>query len=180
LAQNDFFTTLTNAVQIDEKFELKFVRIQHNVAEGFFLVHFTSKVLPPATYLEIEKFVKKTVGAKTKLFIEYSDAQSYDDEQIFAHIKEICCAKRQSLTPFLVRAKMSREDQVLSIAFADDFGKEIFSSSGLNLYIEDYFSRCFGQNIKVKKDRHFEGKSETHKLADAEKKMLEESAKEMV
>ncbi|MBT3318225.1 MAG: PolC-type DNA polymerase III [Clostridia bacterium] len=179
MAQNDFFKTLIDAVKVDERFELEFVRIQHDVAGGFFLIHFTSKVLPPALYLQIEKFVRKTVGAKTKIFIAYSDVEQHSDEQIFTHIKELCCEKRQSLTPFLVRAQMSREKHVISIAFADDFGRDIFSSSGLDMYIEDYFSRCFNQKVKLKTDRHFDGKSETHKLADAQKEMLKQSAKVM-
>lgn len=179
MAQNDFFATLTEAVEVDEQFELKFDRIQHDVAGGFFLIHFTSKVLSPDVYLAIEKFVKKTVGVKTKIFIAYSDVDQYSDEQIFTHIKELCCIKRQSLTPFLVRAQISRDNHVISIAFADDCGRDIFGSSGLDMYIEDYFSRCFNQNVKVKMDRHFDGKSETHKLADAQKKMLEQSVKAM-
>ena len=156
MAQIDFLSAIKENVDVDEDLGLQFIKIQHNVAEGFFLTHFKSKVLPAGKFLEIEKFVKKTVGQKTKVIIEYIDKDQADEETLEEHLKEMCRLKRPALTPFLIHAKVTRENSHINIDFADDCGKDVFLTSGLDGYIEDYFLRCFSEHVKVKAGRHFD------------------------
>ena len=155
MAQIDFLSAIKENVDVDEDLGLQFIKIQHNVAEGFFLTHFKSRVLPAGKFLEIEKFVKKTVGQKTKVIIEYTDKDQTDEGTLEKHLKEMCRIKRPALTPFLIHAKITRENSHINIDFADDCGKDVFLTSGMDGYIEDYFLRCFGEHVKVESGKAF-------------------------
>lgn len=177
MQNSDFFSALKKCVKIDDRLGFCFQKIQHNVKQGFFLVHFKSQVLPPKTYLEIEKYIKKTVGNKTKVCIQYQNCDTLCGQDLQTHIMELCCSIKPSMTPFVVRSKMRMHENQFTIDFADDFGKEIFAASGLIEYLEDYFSRCFGSDVKINLGLHKEGKSEHHKLKEAEKKLLDQAVK---
>ena len=45
----DFFAALKNSVEIDDNFDFRFEKIQHDVKKGEFLIHFTSNLLPADT-----------------------------------------------------------------------------------------------------------------------------------
>ena len=161
MAQIDFLSAIKENVDIDENLGLQFIKIQQNVAGGFFLTHFKSKMLPAQVYLSIEKFVKKTVGPETRLIIDYTDKNETDEKNIELHIKELSRIKRPALTPFLTHAKIKRDKNHINIEFADDCGKDVFLTSGMDAYIEDYFVRCFGETIKVKAGRHHDAVEES-------------------
>lgn len=177
MQRKNFFALLKSSVNIDEAYSLRFDKIQHNVKQGFFLVHFTSKLLSAEDYLAIEQFVKKSVGDKTRLHIAYSDIEEQSAEQLQTHVKTLCCLVKQSVTPFVVQAKMRLCENVFHIDFADDFGKEIFKSSGLAEYLGGYFVRCFGKDMTLQLGRHHDGRDELHKLAEAEKRLLSQAQK---
>ena len=156
MAQIDFLSAIKQNVDVDEDLGLQFIKIQQNVAGGFFLTHFKSRVLPAEVYLQIEKFVKKTVGQNTKVCIEYTDKGETDEKTIEGHLKELCRIKRPSLTPFLTQVTIKRENSHINIDFANDCGRDVFLTSGMDAYIEDYFLRCFGEDIKVKAGRRLD------------------------
>ncbi len=140
----DFFAALKNSVEIDDSFDLRFEKIQHDVKKGEYLIHFESNLLSAQVYLNIEHYLKETIDEKTKLFVSYRDAQATEPEDIEAHIKELCCRIKRPLSPFISKARMYFADSAFHIDFADEFGKDLFNASGLKEYLEDYFLRCFG------------------------------------
>ncbi len=182
MAQIDFLSAIKENIDVDEDLDLQFIKIQYNVSEGFFLTHFKSRVMPAGKFLEIEKFVKKTVGQKTKVIIEYTDKDQTDEKMLEQHLKEMCRLKRPSLTPFLMHVKITRENSHINIDFADDCGRDVFLTSGMDRYIEDYFLRCFDENVKVKAGRHFDVTEESAdcKLEEIRSKKLSEPPKQRV
>ena len=72
-------------------------RIQHDVKKREFLIHFSSRILPAETYYNIERYLKETVGEKTKLFVAYRDLGDVNAEDLEAHIKELCCHVKRGL-----------------------------------------------------------------------------------
>ncbi len=52
--KKDFFIALKNSVDIDERFDFRLEKIQHDVKKGEFLIHFSSCLLPAQTYIHIE------------------------------------------------------------------------------------------------------------------------------
>lgn len=145
----EFFTLLRNSVEIEERFRLTFEKIQHDVVKGEFIIHFESDLLPAQVYLDIERYVQEKVSGETKLLIKYRDLGDKDDEDIAAHIKELCCNIKKPLAPFISRSCMRFEEESFHIDFTDDFGRELFLSSGLPEYLEGYFFRCFGRKSRV-------------------------------
>ena len=77
-------------MEIDDRFDFRFQKIQHDVKKGEFLIHFESNLLPAETYLKIEHYFKENINGKTRLFISYRDARGADPEDIEAHIKGLC------------------------------------------------------------------------------------------
>ncbi len=173
MKEGNFFDALKKSVDIDDSFELAFKKIQHDVKKGEFLVHFTSNILSAEKYLSIESYVKKTVGKKTKVLVNYKDIKDKDGDFLQTHIKELCCGIKKSLTPFIIASKMYFKANTFHIDFADDFGRELFSSSGLKEYLADYFIRCFNLDVNIVLGRHNEGKSVLHKLKKAERSLLQ-------
>ncbi len=145
----DFFAALKNSVEIDDNFDFRFEKIQHDVKKGEFLIHFTSNLLPADTYLNIEHYLKETINEKTKLFVAYRDPGGIDAEDMETHVKELCCRIKRSLAPFVSKSKMYFADGAFHIDFPDDFGKELFAASGLKEYLEGYFLRCFGMDARI-------------------------------
>lgn len=178
MASIDFMSALLKSVKVDENRELEFVRIQHKVAEGFYLIHFKSRILSAKTYVEIERFVKDKIGPKTKVYFEYTDKDGIDADWLDQHLKEICIIKRPALTPFLANAKICKADNKIKVDFADGYGRDIFVSNSMDVYIQDYFLRCFKEDIRVKAGKHKEGIDESIKssVAKRRKKKLTEAA----
>ena len=144
-----FFSALVKSVGIDERFGLKFEKIQRDVKKGEFLIHFESALLPAQTYLDIERYVVEKIGANTKLFMNYTDLRDKEEEDLTAHLKELCCRLKKPLAPFITKAHMRLSEDAVNIDFTDDFGRELFMASGLPEYLEGYFLRCFGKRSRV-------------------------------
>lgn len=145
----DFFAALKNSVEIDDSFELRFEKIQHDVKKGEYLIHFQSNLLSAETYLNIEHYLKKTINEKTKLYVAYRDAQTAQTQDVEKHIKELCCRIKRPLAPFISKTSMYFADGAFHIDFADEFGKDLFAASGLKEYLEGYFQRCFGLDARI-------------------------------
>ena len=173
MRKGDFFDALKKSVAIDAQYNLSFKKIQHDVKKSEFLVHFECDLLPAKKYLLLEKYIKDTVGDKARVFVRYRDIKDLDIADIGAHIKELCCHIKKSLTPFVVRAKMYWEGDIFHIDFADDFGKDLFAASGLAEYLNSYFGRCFKSDIRIVLGRHHDKMDNGSKLADAERVLLE-------
>ena len=174
MQKGDFFAALLNSVNIDDYFDFCLDKVQYDRKNDEFLVHFKSNFLPAKKYLLIEEYIKKTMDKKAKLFIAYQDIESVDGEGIETHVKELCCDIKRSLIPFVVSSKMYFKENTFHIDFADDFGKELFLTSGLKEYLGDYFLRCFGRQVRIMLGRHNEGKSLRHKLAEVERDLLQD------
>ncbi|MGI5849170.1 MAG: PolC-type DNA polymerase III [Christensenellales bacterium] len=152
--QTDFFAALKNSVSIDESYDFRLEKIQHDVKKSEFLIHFTSNLLSADQYLKVEQYIKNTINHKTKLFITYRGISDADSEAIAAHISELCCRIKIALAPFIERSKMYLKDGVFHIDFADNFGKELFAASGLEEYLGDYLLRCFGMGGRIRLGRY--------------------------
>jgi DNA polymerase-3 subunit alpha (Gram-positive type) len=145
----DFFDVLKSSLDIDERYELSFEKVQHDVKKGEFLVRFHSHLLPPEIYLSIEKYIEQTVGPQARLVVQYRDVTKDDNEKLCTHIRALCAMMKPSLAPFLSRAVLSIKADKLQVDFPDDFGRELFASANLPAYLAGYLRRCFDRQMTV-------------------------------
>ncbi len=150
MKQGDFFSALKDSVKIDERLELRFIKIQHDTKRKEYLARFESEPLPVQVYLEIERFVRGALGESAYPVIAYHGAEQISPEKLADHARELLCAKDRALAPFLQRAEFAVEGSLLRIDFAEPFGRDLFAESGLAQYISGYFKRCFGMELVVK------------------------------
>lgn len=148
MAKADFIAALKNSVGIDEDYGLCLEKVQHDVKNGCLLMHFCSGLLPADIVLSIEKYVKKTAGENAEVFLRYRDLEEAG-ERFIAHIRELCCARKEAAAPFLERCEIRLDGRTLHVDFADELGPEVFAALGLKDYVADYLSRCFGQKAAV-------------------------------
>jgi DNA polymerase-3 subunit alpha (Gram-positive type) len=148
LKKGDFLSALKHSVDIDERYELNFEKVQHDIKKGEYLVRFHSRLLPPEVYLSIEKYVGETVGPSARVIMQYRDLAE-DGDALCTHIRALCGAMKPALAPFINRAHIHLDGGKLCVDFPEDFGRELFLSMGLKDYLANYLSSGFGQQVAV-------------------------------
>ena len=149
MKKGDFMTALKSSVDIDERYELSFDKVQHDIKNGEYLVRFHSRLLPPQVYLSIEKYIGETVGPTARVIMQYDDAAADGGEALCTHIRALCGAMKPALAPFINRAHIHMDSGRLCIDFPEDFGRELFLELGLKEYLSDYISSGLGYPVTV-------------------------------
>ena len=149
MKKGDFLAALKNSVGIDDRYELSIDKVQHIVKKGEVRVHFHSRMLPPETYLSIEKYVGQTVGDDAKVIMRYCDVSGEDCEALCANVRALCGVMKPALAPFINRAVISVKGDKLQVDFPEEFGRELFATLGMKEYLADYMQRCFGREMTV-------------------------------
>ncbi len=148
MAESDFVAALKKSVGVDDNYGLCLEKVQHDVKQGRLLMYFCSGLLPAATYLAIEEYVRKNLGEKAEVYLRYRDME--ENQALFAdHIRELCCELKEAAAPFVSRSLIKLKGHALHIDFADELGAEVFTSLGLKDYLSNYLPRCLGREAAV-------------------------------
>ncbi len=129
-------------------------RAEYNPRQNTVGVYFkTIRHFPPARFLKYKQQLQSYGSRELVLYLlqtDYAGELQSTMEAMEKCVKDFCAVKQPTITPFLSSAHIALEGSMLSVAFQDSMGLNIFASMGLEASLKEYLEETYALHVTTK------------------------------